>query len=82
MTSIFYLLLFLLGNVLAYHTQGNNCYNYNTSFSLVGGTGVNTRAPIDPKDDTDLCTLRTNFTMYMPDCTTPFTNTHSSVVIT
>ena len=75
------LLYFQISIVFSIHNDGNGCYNYNTSFSLVGGTGVQTIAPIDPISDSALCTLRTNFTMYMPDCSTPFTNTHPSVVI-
>lgn len=66
----------------AFHNDGGGCYNYDIDFSLIGGSGVVLVAPIDPKVDTDACTIRTNFTLWMPDCTTPFTNTHPNVVIT
>ena len=73
--------VYFLYGILAYHRDGDNCYYYTSQYSLIADTGVNVMTPILGKVPSAFCTQNTYFNLYNIDCSTPYVNTHPSIVL-
>lgn len=67
--------------VSGYHNDGDNCYEYTSSYSLIADSGIQVITPILGKDPNAFCTVNTYFTLYNSDCSTPYYDTHPSIVL-
>ena len=67
--------------IQGYHLDGDNCYLYTSSYSLVADSGIQVITPILGVDPTAFCTVETYFVLYNSDCSTPYVDRHASIVL-